>query len=197
MAHRCRILTLLLLALGTLVGCSSLPRQITVQPGERVRIALQQADGKVFTLQNESSGSAESVYRDAHADLGLKVAKDDKIQLLLDLLAAKGMFERATSHPAPDARDVLSVVTQHAQYHWSRRKPQFSGTRANPTIDEGELPFHEARAYFFDVYVNTIAYHGRQLDKRALQAEQARARQSNDSARSRAEGLNAPKGNSK
>lgn len=197
MAHRCRILTLLLLALATFVGCSSLPRKITVRPGERVRIALQQADGKVFMLQNESSGSAESVYRDARADLGLKVAEDEAVQALLDVLAEKGMFERAAAQAAADARDVLSVVTPDAQYHWSRRRAQFSGSRTNPTLDEGERPFHEARAYFLTLYNQTMSYHQRPLDRRALEAERQRAQNSGDAARSRLQGGQDPKRNPK
>ncbi len=150
---------MLLAAACGIVGCASgpdLPRAVTVTEGQRTVVALQQTASKLLlTLQNDSAARPAEVYSGA-AD-GRKVVADAQLQALLDVFTANGMFEQSLGAVPPDARDVLTVVQGERRWIWARRQLG---------VQQTEQSFHEARAYFLQLYNSAVAYHGRPGDER-------------------------------
>ncbi|MEO6596861.1 MAG: hypothetical protein ABIP94_19120, partial [Planctomycetota bacterium] len=145
-------IAVLLATASTLVGCASsptLPRGLSVETGKRTSVKLLQVQSqRVFALQNESSGAADSFYSDEHANPFAKVVPDAQMQALLDVFTAKGLFANSMAQLPPDARDVLSVDQGDKRWIWARRQ-----------AGEAEVGFLEAKSYFLEVYNNSTAYH--------------------------------------
>lgn len=145
---------MLLAAACGIVGCSSapgLPRAVTVTEGERTVVGLYQSGTKLLlSLQNDSGGNAAEVYSAGTAE-GRKVVADAELQALLDVFAANGMFEHSLGAVPPSARDVLTVEQGNRRWIWARRQAG---------VQQTEQSFHEARAYFLQLYNSSVAYHG-------------------------------------
>lgn len=174
-----------LLAAGFFAGCASdpgLPRAVTIEDGRPVRVQLQRVrERQTFLLQNASSAEPADFYRDA-SPFG-KIVPDAQLQALLDVLAAKGMFATGTTSVPPDARDVLVVDQAGQRWIWARRRLG---------VQQDEAAFHEARAYFLEVYNSSTAYRPSALPP-DLKAEGERVRQEAEAARARLEHLQGEK----
>ena len=187
---------MLLAAACGVVGCSSgpgLPRAVTVSEGQRTVVGLYQLGTKLqLSLQNESAdrvnvtetgqpvpepGQSVTVYSKGSAD-GRKVVSDVELQSLLDVFAANGMFDKSLAIAPSDARDVLSVEHGGRRWLWVRRQ---LGNQA------AEQSFHEARAYFLQLYNSAIAYHGAGTGKPNFKEEGSRAASEAESAKSKLE----------
>lgn len=172
---------MLLAAACGIVGCASgpeLPRAVTVTEGQRTVVALEQVGSKLLlTLQNDSAGRPAEVYSGAAAD-GRKVVADAQLQALLDVFAANGMFEKSLGAVPPDARDVLTVVQGERRWIWARRQ---IGMQA------AEQSFHEARAYFLQLYNSAIAYHGPGEERPNFKDEKTRAASEAEAAKQKLE----------
>jgi hypothetical protein len=176
--------TAVLLAAAFAAGCASdpgLPRVVTVAAGQPTRVLLQQVrQQQTFLLQNASSTEAAQFYGGATATLA-KVVPDAQLQVLLDILAQKGMFGEPRAAVPPEARDVLVVEQGDRRWIWARRR---AGIQAE------EASFHEARAYFLELFNSNMAFHASAPGQRPdLRAEQERVRSDAEAARSRLEGL--------
>lgn len=151
---------------GGCVGGPNLPREVQVQQGERTLVRLMQfQQNQAMSLQNASSGSANDVYSDRRADPLAKVVSDAQLQALLDVLAEKGVFKLGASSVPPDARDALVVQQGNRRWVICRRQPG---------LQQEELPFHEAKAYFLSVWNSATSYHSADVDPADLRAEQER-----------------------
>lgn len=164
-------------------ACSStpaLPRAVEVAPGTRTVVRLVQfATGRNLSLQNASSGSSEQVYSDRSTEQLRKVVADDRLQALLDVFAAKGMFARAGT-ATPDARDALVVEQGERRWIWCRHLPG---------IAPSEADFHEASAYFLSVYNDAIAFQaGDPNQPPDFASERNRAKSDGSAARRKLEG---------
>lgn len=161
------------LLLAGCAGASALPRAVSVEPGKRMRVWLQD-DGRAFVLQNQSSGPRNEVYQDTHGDALTKVVRDEALQNLLDMLAAHGMFARTTSAPTPGARGVIAVESPTRTWYWSRPV-------ATPEALDEIRVFEEGRAYVMSVYNSEPAYRTGSIEsfppevQRRIREEQARA----------------------
>lgn len=176
--------TAVLLAATVFVGCASdpdLPRAIQLEPGRPTRVTLHQVrERQTFLLQNASSTEAVDFYDGDMPPLA-KIAPDARLQVLLDIFAEKGMFTPRPGTVPADARDVLTVEHAGRSWIWARRAAATAPDQA---------AFHEARAYFFELYNQSIAYHtGTAVDRQRLKAERERAQRDADAARSRLEQL--------
>jgi hypothetical protein len=153
---------------GGCVGGPNLSRELEVRPGERTTVRLMQfQQNQVLTLQNASSGSANEVYSDRRTDPLAKVVDDAQLQALLDVLAEKGLFKLGAASVPPDARDALVVQQNDRRWVFSRR---LAG------MQQEELQFHEAKAYFLSVWNGATSYHSADVDRADLRAEQARVK---------------------
>lgn len=143
------------------VGTPNLPRVVQVQEGQRTTVRLIQfADGQTMSLQNLSSGSASDVYSPkdpTKQDPMAKVVKDAQLQALLDVLAEKGLHSSGSQSVPPDARDALLVEQKGQRWVLFRRQAG---------MQQDELPFHEAKAYFLSVWNGATAYHTGNVDLR-------------------------------
>lgn len=158
--------TLAVPSLGSCAG-PSLARAITVQSGSRTTVRLMQfVDGRVFTLQNASSGTARDVYSERSTDDLTKVVDDAQLQTLLDTFAEEGLYAGASSSAPSDARDALVIAQGDRRLVLHARTPS----------KEGPLSYSRARAYFLAVYNQATAYHSSDIDPRTLKEEQDRAR---------------------
>lgn len=154
---------------AALAGCAGpqLARAITVEPGRRLVVQLVQfVDGRVFTLQNESSGAAATVYSDTRSDGLTKVVGDPQLQTLLDTFAEEGLFAGASGSAPASARDALVITKDDRRYVLHAHTPS----------KEGPASYSRARAYFLAVYNQAVAYHTSDIDPRGLREEQERAR---------------------
>lgn len=117
-------LVALLVAVETAVGCSStpaLPRAVQITPGQATVVRLVQfATGRNLSLQNASAGNREQVYSDLATEPLRKVVTDTRLQTLLDVFAAKGMFARPAA-AVPDAPDALVVEQGGRRWVWCGR----------------------------------------------------------------------------
>ena len=174
----------LLLAAGFVVGCQSapsLPRSVTIESGQPTHVTLVQVQGGMkFELQNESSGDAAAVYSNASANPLAKVVPDAQLQALLDVFTAKGMFTTSVASVPPDARDVLTVDQPGRRWTWVRRQ---LGVQA------AEADFHEAKAYFLEVYNSATAWHRGSGERPDLLSEQSRVKADADAAKKKLENL--------
>src|SRR5262245_9383064 len=183
--RRTRSAPTLFLWLGAACAAAAapLPRALTIEPGRRTRVLLTEVkSGRTLVLQNASSGKPSEDYSDRDGDQFVKVAGDADLQQLLDVLAQQGMFEHPAAVPG-DARDLLVVDTGERRWVWPRR---LFG------LQEAEMPFHEARAYFLTVYNQALALRSGDLQKADLQAERARVRSDSDAAQKHLQGLQGP-----
>lgn len=156
-----------------------LPRVLTVVEGERVRVSFTEvSDNRTLSLQNASSGTKETVYKDPKSDLGTKVVEDGRLQLLLDMLAQAGMFQRTAPAASASARELLVVDQGGRKLVWSRGPVKEDGIDAVKAFDQ-------ARAYFLAMYNGATAFHSRNWDKFDLVEEQARMEASGKVARER------------
>ena len=174
----------LLLAAGLVVSCQSapsLPRSVTIESGQPTHVTLVQVQGGMkFELQNASSGDAAAVYSDAKANPLAKVVPDAQLQALLDVFTQKGMFAASTTSVPPDARDVLAVDQPGRRWTWVRRQ---AGVQA------AEADFHEAKAYFLEVYNSATAWHRGSGARPDLLSEQSRVKADADAAKRKLENL--------
>jgi len=174
----------LLLAAGLVVGCQStpsLPRSVTIESGKPTHVTLVQVQGGMkFELQNASSGDAAAVYSDTKANPLAKVVPDAQLQALLDVFTAKGMFAASITSVPPDARDVLTVDQPGRRWSWVRRQ---LGVQA------GEADFHEAKAYFLELYNSATAWHAGSGARPDLVSEQSRVKTDADAAKKKLENL--------
>lgn len=176
---------LLLLAACSATGCASgpaLPRELSVRAGQPTAVALLQVkDDLRLTLVNLSAVPEDSAIYEADShDPGCKFLADEELQALLDVLAAKGMFQVATPTPAPGAIDVLVVEHGGQRWTWSRRQRG---------VQVAEQNFHEARAYFMAAYNSVVAYHGTGRGRPDLDSEAARKRRAGNAARRNLQGV--------
>ncbi len=169
-------------------ACASAPgraRDVVVTAGEPIKVSLLQVqDGLRFELQNASAEDRAAVYSDASTNPLAKVVPDEQLQRLLDVFAQSGLFATAQSTAAPDARDVLRIDRAGSSWTWSRRQ---RGVQAD------EARFHEAKAYFLELYNSSTAYHRGQA-RPDFREERGRAREDAEAARRRLEGLRAKDG---
>lgn len=157
----------------------NLPRVVTVVEGERVRVSFTEvSDNRTLSLQNVSSGAKETVYKDPKSDLGTKVVDDARLQLLLDMLAQAGMFQRTAPVASSTARELLVVEQGGRKLVWSRGPVKVDGIEAVQAFDQ-------ARAYFLAMFNAATAFHSRNWDKFELVEEQARMEASGKVARER------------
>ncbi|MEI6128641.1 MAG: hypothetical protein WCR59_01090 [Planctomycetota bacterium] len=159
-----------------LAGCAApLPRIVTVTPGEQTKVVIHDfANNRTFSLQNVSAGSRAEVYRQGAGDLDLKVVEDQRLQELLDVLAAQGMFQHSTEQPLPSARAAILVTQGERRMAWSR-------PLADPANLELIRAFDESRAYVLTVYNAATAYHSRKISdqdaaglRTAIEAQKAK-----------------------
>src|SRR5262245_61258429 len=114
--------SLLLFAACAASSTPALPRAVTVEPGQRVRVELaDRTSQRTFALQNVSSGTRSDVY--AGTDALVKVVDDAALQRLLDVLAGQGMFDRAGPAAEPGAKAAIVVETAQRRFVWSRPQP--------------------------------------------------------------------------
>lgn len=161
MSPRTRCNASLLGACLALAACASpLPRVVTIAPGERTRVQVIDlgANGHTFTVQNASSTDREKVYRDTAGESGLKLVADDRLQQLLDVLAAQGMFAKAGAAPMAGSRAAIVVEQGSRRMVWSR-------PLATPENVELIRVFEESRAYVLSVYNAASAYRATELDQ--------------------------------
>lgn len=169
-----------LLAAAACAGGPDLARAVTVEEGRRTTVRLLQfTDGRVFTVQNKSSGSAAEVYSDARADAMTKVVDDELLQRLLDVFAEKGLFAVAGSAVPAEAKDAIVVQQSDRRFVFHRQ--------AFPPGQQ--QPFYEAKAYFLSVYNQATAYHTADIRRGDLEDETSRVQSSGDAARRRLEQL--------
>lgn len=141
------------LAVGLAAACSSapsLPRAITIAPGDKVAVHLVQKrkarSDLALTLYNAAALAAV----DGNPQVGDKVAADTDLQALLDIFTDKGMFQRTGANPPPGALDVLAVEAGGRRWCWARTE---AGVHA-ATAD-----YLEARSYFLALYNSSEAFH--------------------------------------
>jgi hypothetical protein len=174
----------LLTAAGFVVGCQGGPelaRSVTIEPGKPTHVTLVQVQGQMqFVLQNESSGAAASVYSSEKANPLAKVVADEQLQALLDVFTEKGLFATSITTVPPDARDILFVEQPGRRWTWARRRAG---------IQEAEGDFHEAKAYFLELYNSATAYHRGTTDRPDLLSEQDRVKAEADAAKKKLENL--------
>lgn len=167
----------------TAAGCAggpSLDRALTIESGRRTVVHLMQfRDGRVFTVQNASSGSQAEVYSDARTNTMTKVVDDEMLQRLLDVFAEKGLFAVASSAVPAEASDALVVQQGDRRFVFTRH-----------AFPRGkEQPFREAKAYFLTVYNQATAYHTSKIHRGDLENESERAQSSGSAARGKLEQL--------
>jgi hypothetical protein len=152
---------LLLLLAGCASSSAHLPRVVTIEAGRRVRVTLSDAQGRMFAMQNLSSGSRNEVYRDPGSTAQPKVVRDPDLQTLLDALADRGMFARATPEAPAEARAVIAVETPDRSWFWAR-------PAVDPLRDASQQPglreFDEARGYVLAVYNSEMSFHAGTID---------------------------------
>lgn len=181
--HRTALLqssSVVLLALLCQCATSGPPvqRVLQVEPGQMVRVSLLQVqNGQALTLQNASYSKPADVYSDPATDRAVKVVDDEEMQKLLDVLAGQGLFDRATSLPAGDARETITVQQGDRRWVWSRRPGSVAEIEA----------FGKGRICVMTLYNSTTAYHKAQLSSQDLEAEQRRIEQASAAARQKAE----------
>lgn len=154
MSPRTRCIASLLGACLALAACASpLPRVIAIAPGDRIRVQVVDlgANGHTFTMQNASSADRAKVYRDTAGEVGLKLVADDRLQQLLDVLAAQGMFEKTSTSTISGSRAAIVVEQGDRRMIWSR-------PLATPANVEPIRVFEESRAYVLSVYNSAAAY---------------------------------------
>ncbi len=149
---------LLLLLAACAASSPRLARAITIEPGNRTRVVLQEPSaGASFVLQNRSSGSRAQVYGDARGDAMAKVVDDNRMQQLLDVLAEQGLFAHATATQDASARAAITVEHQDRVYCWTRAPRHKHNTDVIRQFDE-------CRGYVLAVFNSETSYHARQLD---------------------------------
>ena len=141
--------TSLLLATIGLAACSSLPRSLTVRPGETATISLVYKSGPRFTLRNDSGGSPGKIYSGGGDQLS-KVVPDAELQALLDVFTAEKLFDLSQSSLPGNSRDVLRLDQGGKTWFWARR-----GSFTDPR----EAAFNKASQYFLSLYNGSTAYH--------------------------------------
>jgi|KBSSwiStaDraftv2_1062776.scaffolds.fasta_scaffold472017_2 hypothetical protein len=148
--------SLLLFAACAASSAASLPRAVTIAPGERIRVELaDRTSQRTFALQNVSSGPRSNVY--GGADSLLKVVDDQELQRLLDVLAAQGMFDHAGPAADPGSKAAIVVETPQRRYVWSRPQPI-------PANYDALQQFEAGRGYVLALYNSETAYHGGTLE---------------------------------
>lgn len=177
--------TLLLAAIGLAAGCSSGPtlaRAVAIEAGEPTRVLLMQLQGgSTFLLQNASSADRPEFYGDPTSQVLGKIVADEQLQALLDVFSEKGMFAASLGAVPPGARDVLVVEQGGRRWTWARRQPG---------VQAAEAVFHEAKAYFLEVYNSAMAYRGSDPRQRPdLAGEQERAQRDGAAAKGKLERL--------
>lgn len=167
-----------LLAAAACASGPSLHRVLTVENGRRTTVRLVQfTEGRVFTLQNGSSGSAAEVYSDARSDTLTKVIDDGLLQNLLDVFAERGLFAAASPRAPAEANDAIIVEQDDRRFVFHRAAPGAAGS------------YDEARAYFLEAYNLAEAFHSSTIHRGDLEAEDSRARRSGEAARQKLERL--------
>ncbi|MCC7397067.1 MAG: hypothetical protein IT455_08370 [Planctomycetes bacterium] len=170
----------LLVAACGIVGCASapeLPRAAVVAAGSRAAVRYEQPGSRlVLTLQNESAGPRSVVYSASGTDPGLKVVADASLQALLDVFAAKGLFTMPGSEPGPGTQDVLRVEVDGRRWTWTRRR--FGDSPADQAVVE-------AKAYFLELYNQSLATHSVSGERPDFRDENSRARDDAAAARRR------------
>ncbi len=166
----------LLLFAACAASSPSLPRALTIHPGERTRIAVSDlASGRIFALQNQSAGSRDEVYGEANGNSMVKVVSDQQLQQLLDVLAAQGMFAHAGNAAVPGARAAIAIDSSGGRIVWSRPTP------AAGTLDEVHA-FEAGRGYVLALYNSETSYHLGTIDsfdpatRARIQSESERAK---------------------
>lgn len=139
----------LLIGAAGLAACSSLPRSLTVRPGETSVFALISRQGPKLTLRNDSSGNPDQVYSDAKDQLA-KVIPDAEMQALFDVFTADKLFELSLPGVPGNARDILRLEQGGKTWNWVRR---------GSFVDPREQAFNKARSYFLSLYNGSTAYH--------------------------------------
>ncbi|MCR9247621.1 MAG: hypothetical protein NXI31_21560 [bacterium] len=158
---------------------------MTVHPGERTTVRMVQFNGgRMFTLQNASSGSAHDVYKNKRSDPLTKVVDDELLQRLLDVLAERGLFQTATPAAPSSARDAL-IIDHNSPGSGSRR---YVIHREGLPLAEAQR-YLEAKKYFLDVYNRAEAFHTADINRTDLRNEGDRARYDADRARRKLERL--------
>ena len=142
-------MSLLLCAAGLAACATSLPRSLTIQPGETSTFSLVSRSGPKLTLRNDSSGNPDVIYSEANDQLS-KVVPDAELQALLDVFTADELFDLSLPSVPGNARDVLRLEKGGQQWNWVRR-----GSFTDPR----EEAFNKARAYFLSLYNGSTAYH--------------------------------------
>ena len=180
-----RARTLVLFTVTFVAGCASGPslaRAVEVEAGEATRVLLTQVQGRTtFLLQNASSADHAAFYSDPKDPVLGKVVPDAQLQALLDVFSEKGLFATGLGSVPPDARDVLVVENGGRRWTWARRQPGMQATEAT---------FHEAKAYFLEVYNSSMAYRASDPHNPPdLTAEQARVRDDAEAAKGKLERL--------
>ncbi len=167
-----------LLAAAACASGPSLERALTIEQGRRTTVRLMQfTEGRVFTLQNKSSGSAAEVYSDTRSDTMTKVVDDEMLQKLLDVFAERGLFASASSRAPAEADDAVIVEQGDRRFVFHRRAP---GAAAS---------YGEAMGYFLNVYNQAEAFHSSTIHLGDLRAERSRVQTDADTARRKLERL--------
>tara|TARA_R110002094_G_scaffold128953_4_gene122876 strand:+ start:1093 stop:1644 length:552 start_codon:yes stop_codon:yes gene_type:complete len=139
----------LLICTAGLAACSSLPRSLTVRPGETSVFVLISRQGPKLTLRNDSSGNPDQIYSDAKDQLA-KVIPDAEMQALFDVFTADKLFELSLPGVPGNARDILRLEQGGKTWNWVRR---------GSFVDPREQAFNKARSYFLSLYNGSTAYH--------------------------------------
>ncbi|MHC4077705.1 MAG: hypothetical protein ACYST0_04585 [Planctomycetota bacterium] len=96
-----------------LCQCQLVPagREVTLRPTDRVVVSYQQGSdgGLQQTLLSQTQVSAQAAYSQKGADPGLKVARLDHLQDLLDEFGRHRFFQKAQPAPPSDVKQLLSV----------------------------------------------------------------------------------------
>ena len=158
------------LAAAGCVGGGSLQRAVQVESGKRTTVQLVQfgggpsVAGRALSLQNASGVAAAPTNDQATPpDPLTKVVDDEQLQALLDVFTEKGVFANGLPSAPPDAQDALIVSHGGKRWVFSRRLVG---------LQQEELAFHEAKAYFVTVWNSATAYRGTGKDRPDFRAAQ-------------------------
>lgn len=146
----------------TLAQCSStptLPRELTIQPGDLVAVTYRQSEGQDLVLRTLGNETREAIYSGAHRNVNAKVCEAVDMQPLLDVFAEYGFFRRAADQAEAGGAAAVSVSVNGAVRTWVRPDISRATTPAQAKVITGEVrDFGQCMSYFTTVYNGIQGY---------------------------------------
>lgn len=136
------------------VACASPPelkRVIELTPTSAVTVVYEQPR-QAFrqTLQSDDRITPADFYSARDADPLAKLLSTERMQVLLDALGQKGLFDDARPEPLPGAVATLDVIVDGRSYVWSK-------SAGMPPQEMRR--YHEALTIFLNIYNATESFH--------------------------------------